>query len=439
MAAEVLASEKEPVSVLVVDDEAPIRVALGRSLRRLGCDIREASDGATALAAIAERPPQVIFLDLRMQGMDGHTLLRRLREQGCDAAVVVVSGQGGMEDVVEVLRAGAVDYLKKPWNPAELLAAFARAVEQHDERRRRRETPADAAAPAAAERPAPREGAPVERIIEQIAAGEILVPSAPAVVLKIRELLSDPAVNLDEVAAIIERDQRFAADLIRLSNTAKYARGGRNSSVRAAVTRLGLRQVHAVAETLFLKGLFGSDNPFAQELLGRIWRHAVARAIAMRGLADLLANDETMDPDTAYLIGLLCDVGASFMVAVSVQRSPDLSPADGPWLAELIDLRHASLSAVILERWGFGELIVAAVRDHHQGFPTGGGGSYWQVGCVAQVLAEDLTGAPDPSLRASAGRLLSDRCAAELRLGANVLPSLLAGLRGEYAEAVATA
>lgn len=119
--------------VLVVDDEATVRIALRRHLSTLGCEVIEADGAAQALQLAEERRPAVVFTDLKMPGTDGLTLLAELARSGIETSVVVISGQGEVEDVVGALRAGAIDYLKKPWTKAELASALERALAVHQD------------------------------------------------------------------------------------------------------------------------------------------------------------------------------------------------------------------------------------------------------------------------------------------------------------------
>jgi DNA-binding response OmpR family regulator len=114
----------EPL-VLVVDDEATVRQALERALRLEGFAVTTASDGLEALAAVAQRPPAVIVLDVTMPGMDGVSVVRRLRGDGIDVPVCMLSARDEVEDRVAGLQAGADDYLVKPFAIAELTARLA--------------------------------------------------------------------------------------------------------------------------------------------------------------------------------------------------------------------------------------------------------------------------------------------------------------------------
>jgi len=111
----------EPL-VLVVDDEATVRQALERALRLEGFAVSTAADGHEALAAVAQRPPSVIVLDVMMPGLDGVSVVRRLRGEGIDVPVCMLSARDEVEDRVAGLQAGADDYLVKPFAIAELTA-----------------------------------------------------------------------------------------------------------------------------------------------------------------------------------------------------------------------------------------------------------------------------------------------------------------------------
>jgi DNA-binding response OmpR family regulator len=107
-------------SVLVVDDEPTIGEVVSAYLRRAGYDTRVAADGPAALAAVAERPPDLIVLDLMLPGIDGLEVMRRVRDRA--GAVILLTAKGDESDRVIGLRLGADDYVVKPFSPAELVA-----------------------------------------------------------------------------------------------------------------------------------------------------------------------------------------------------------------------------------------------------------------------------------------------------------------------------
>lgn len=106
--------------VLVVDDDPDIRAALDRGLRLSGFDVRTACDGRDALRQIAEAEPDVIVLDVTMPEVDGVEVCERLRAGGFNTPVCMLSARDETDDRKAGLRAGADDYLIKPFDLEEL-------------------------------------------------------------------------------------------------------------------------------------------------------------------------------------------------------------------------------------------------------------------------------------------------------------------------------
>jgi len=121
-----LASNAPAPRILVVDDKDTNRALLRSMLEPLGCELREAADGAEALAIFDEWAPDLILMDLVMPGVDGYEAMRRVRatEDGRRIPIVVVTASAFEEDRQRVLDAGADDYLRKPIRRQELLESI---------------------------------------------------------------------------------------------------------------------------------------------------------------------------------------------------------------------------------------------------------------------------------------------------------------------------
>jgi two-component system response regulator PrrA len=114
--------EASDPTVLVVDDDGGIRAALQRALALDGFAVAVADGGASALAAVAADPPQLIVLDVAMPEIDGIAVTKRLRGRGIDVPICMLSARDEVADRVAGLRAGADDYLVKPFAVEELSA-----------------------------------------------------------------------------------------------------------------------------------------------------------------------------------------------------------------------------------------------------------------------------------------------------------------------------
>ena len=108
--------------LLVVDDEPRIARFVSRALGSQGHAVETARTGEDALLMAADRDFDLVILDLLLPGIDGHGVLRELLARDSRARVLVLSAVGDVESRVQCLRAGAVDYLAKPFAVAELLA-----------------------------------------------------------------------------------------------------------------------------------------------------------------------------------------------------------------------------------------------------------------------------------------------------------------------------
>jgi len=114
--------------LLVVDDEAGIRESLGKILRYEGFTVETAPDGPTALALAGRQAFDLVFLDIKMPGMDGLEVLTRLAEGGLTLPVVIISGHGTVETAVQATKLGAFDFLEKPLDADRVLVTLRNAL-----------------------------------------------------------------------------------------------------------------------------------------------------------------------------------------------------------------------------------------------------------------------------------------------------------------------
>jgi signal transduction histidine kinase len=117
--------------VLVVDDQPIVREFLAEVLRMQGHRVSLASDGEAALELARSDSPQVILTDLKMTGLDGHGLIRRIRESYPAVVPIVITGFGTVQHAVDLMREGAFDVLTKPCPASEIVATVSKALEHH--------------------------------------------------------------------------------------------------------------------------------------------------------------------------------------------------------------------------------------------------------------------------------------------------------------------
>ena len=169
--------QADVIRVLVVDDERPIRFLMEKELPRARFAVAVAESGEVAMERLRAQEFDVVLLDLKMPGMGGMEALRRIRESGTSAEVVVLTGHPDVSTAIEAMKLGAYDYLTKPFKLAEVEVVLRRAAE------RRRLT---------------RENTALRRMAEQRAAAPLLVGQSPAMqsVLRTVERIASSEANV---------------------------------------------------------------------------------------------------------------------------------------------------------------------------------------------------------------------------------------------------
>ena len=201
----------------------------------------------------------------------------------------------------------------------------------------------------------------IETLLDEV----VTLPSLPSSVSRITELINDPTSNLTDVAYVIQTDPALALKTLRLVNSAYYGIGQKVNTVEHAVTMLGIKVIRNLAYTA---AVFETFKRGSNDLL----HHSVATGIAMRSLVDQSACRGMIDPDEAFVYGLLHDVGKILIyeflpketeaaTLMSHARNIPIFEAE----REVIGVDHAALGSQLIEKWGLSEQLGAAIAGHH--------------------------------------------------------------------------
>lgn len=117
-------------SVLVADDEKSIRLTVSQALASQGYEVATAVDGSTALDQLKASPADLLLLDIQMPGMDGIEVLQKAMAQQPSLKVIMISAHGSVDNAVDAMKLGAVDYLQKPFTPSELRELVNRVLDR---------------------------------------------------------------------------------------------------------------------------------------------------------------------------------------------------------------------------------------------------------------------------------------------------------------------
>jgi len=120
-------------NIMIVEDDFDLREALSDTLKLAGYTVLEASNGNVALDMLANEEINMIVSDVQMDGMDGHTLLKRVKSQFSDVPIVLMTAYGTIQKAVEAMQSGAVDYLVKPFEAEVLVNMVSQYIVSEDQ------------------------------------------------------------------------------------------------------------------------------------------------------------------------------------------------------------------------------------------------------------------------------------------------------------------
>jgi len=118
--------------LLLIDDEPDILRVLSMSLKADGYDVVSASNGTEGVAVFEKEKPDIVITDIKMPGMDGIEVLKKVKELNADTEVIIITGHGDIENAIEALKHGASDFINKPVRDEALSIALGRAREKFD-------------------------------------------------------------------------------------------------------------------------------------------------------------------------------------------------------------------------------------------------------------------------------------------------------------------
>ncbi|MDH4210956.1 MAG: response regulator [candidate division WOR-3 bacterium] len=120
----------EQPRVLIIDDEKAICEACSTVLTQEHYDVQTSHDGETGLEKVDAFKPDIVFVDLKMPGMSGIDVIRAIKEKNPDIVPIVITGYASIDSAVESMKAGAYDFLPKPFTPAQLRIIAERALDK---------------------------------------------------------------------------------------------------------------------------------------------------------------------------------------------------------------------------------------------------------------------------------------------------------------------
>ncbi len=196
------------------------------------------------------------------------------------------------------------------------------------------------------------------------------LPPLPTLVSQILQILSEPETPLEEIEAIISKDQALVAKLIQVGNSALYGGMQKVSTLRQVLTRLGLKTIRNLVVATSTRSFF-MHNRKGMRLWGQfLWQHAVESALAARRIAESIKYPE---PEEAFIGGLVHDIGKLVILMLfsesyheilklkKVRRMTSI-PAE----TQVLGCNHEQIGRLLLDRWNMPDSTKACAEFHHR-------------------------------------------------------------------------
>lgn len=370
-------------TILIVDDDALIRDWLTTSLRARGYGTISAGDGRQALSVTRGGRADLVLLDVHLPVMDGLGYLQAVAADSTirRVPVILLTGLADRETVIKAARLGAAGYLlKSKFSLDELVARIERELGAAQPVISP-PTAAEAPPGSPGRSPRPRPAVPDENALEAIpsltsrteiesrlrAHGHLRALSPT--VAEVLSLAGDANASAQEIAAVIRRDPAIAFRVLRLANSAGYARGRSIETVDQAVVRLG---TCAIRQAVLSVGVVDRFQAVEVDSLDPLpfWEHSIACGLIAAEITRALGDSE---PEAAFTMGLLHDVGRLLLAELLGDTYARVlaTAADSSLPVELVERRmlsvtHAEVMGPVLRAWQFPRELIEPIVRHHE-------------------------------------------------------------------------
>jgi HD-like signal output (HDOD) protein len=354
--------------IMFVDDEPNVLEGLRGLLRkqRKEWEMTFVGGGEEALREMLSAHYDVIVSDMRMPGMDGATLLRKVQTDYPHVVRIVLSGQTEQEVSRRMVHV-AHQFMSKPCEGKDLQQCIERACKLQ----------------ALLEHPALRQ-----------AVGQIgQLPVKPSIYSRLIQVLEDPSSSVADAAAVIEKDMGTSAKLLQVVNSAFFGLSRRVADIKTAVSYLGLEMVKMLALSVEMRQSQAGVKPCPGFSLDAATEHGfLAARIARRMLSDKVRAQD------AFSAAMLADAGALVLLSRLpeefsriVKKVHETGRTIHEVEVELLGVSHAEIGAYLLGIWGLPYGIVEAVAYCHAP-ARAGSGTFDAVTAVhvAKALVEEV-------------------------------------------------
>ncbi|GAA5214396.1 HDOD domain-containing protein [Corallincola platygyrae] len=208
----------------------------------------------------------------------------------------------------------------------------------------------------------PSENALLDNLLEQIKSDALVLPTLPEIALRVRDAVDNPEASLHSISDEIAKDPALTASMIRIANSAFYARAVKVTNLNAAVNRIGLEQVKNTATSMAMKQMFICQNEVVFDYFDRSWCDSVDVASAAGAVFAAFKQKRPgteLESDTLCLMGLVHNIGILPILAEAEKNVAEF--ANRAFLDQAIRKLTKHIGVAIIRTWDFDKSFAVAI------------------------------------------------------------------------------
>ncbi len=364
------------MTVFVIDHNKESTEYISQIISSLGLVPKPIRSLAALVTTLQLETPRLIIAEALLPGYDDFIVLQYISDQKelKDIPVIITTSRSKREDILKARQLGAKGFLIKPFDKKALIQQIKLALKIKDL------TPAGTSPPSGRTAGTRRQQQKIslnsinnERLKSQILQKIESIPSLPAIVYKVMQLINDENSNASDFEELIVKDQALTARMLRMVNSSFFSLSRKVNSISDAVVYLGHNTIKSLVLGASTSNLFKKSLKVYGYQKEGLWQHANLVAALARYIAKS-ANLTPSEVENCYVSGLLHDIGKlilgpfveqyadRFTSAITTNES--LSQAE----KEILGFDHGEIGGILLTNWKLPKNLVESVTLHH--FPA---------------------------------------------------------------------
>ena len=340
----------------------------------IGLETRKLKSLAEFTTSLLRELPRLIVCEAVISGYDDFIILEHIKNDKKlnKIPVIIATSHATRDIIIKARKLGANGFINKPFDKNNLVKQIKQALNIHDIN-----APGEKNIPAGGDRaPGNKRKLALKVINEERLKSQIMqkieeIPSLPAIVYKVMELVNSEKSSAPDFEKIVIQDQALAARMLRMANSAFYSLSRKVSTISDAVVYLGHNTIRSLVLGASTSSLFKRSLPAYGYQREGLWLHANIVASLSREIAKAARLTPT-EIENCYVAGLLHDIGKLILGPFAQKEAAKFTEMikSGQEITEieveLLGFSHAELGRILLDKWKLPRNLVETVQHHHQ-------------------------------------------------------------------------